>query len=53
MRRLLADRNAVLKRVAESDEWQRYLPAGARVRASERLHPTGAFRNAGAARMLW
>jgi ligand-binding SRPBCC domain-containing protein len=28
MRRLLAERNAVVKRVAESDEWRRYLPFG-------------------------
>jgi ligand-binding SRPBCC domain-containing protein len=30
MRRLLAERNAVVKRVAESDEWRRYLPFGPR-----------------------
>jgi ligand-binding SRPBCC domain-containing protein len=29
MRRLLADRNAVVKRVAESHEWRAYLPTGA------------------------
>ncbi len=28
MRRLLCERNAVVKRVAESDEWRRYLPGG-------------------------
>jgi len=26
MRRLLAERNAVLRRIAESDDWRRYLP---------------------------
>jgi hypothetical protein len=28
MHTLLRERNTVLKRIAESSEWQRYLPAG-------------------------
>ena len=33
MRALLLERNAVIKRVAESDEWRTYLPAAAAERA--------------------